>query len=108
MTELIYGRRPVLEALRGDRTLHKLWIAGGTHGTEEILRLARERGVPVERGRREHLDKRVQGHHQGIVAQASAASFWELEDFLKRFDNKESSFPPATGGETIKSSWIPG
>jgi 23S rRNA (guanosine2251-2'-O)-methyltransferase len=82
-TEFIYGRRPVLEALRaGGRPLHKLWIVEGTHGTEEILRLARERGVPVERARREHLDKRVQGHHQGILAQASAAAFLDLEGYL--------------------------
>lgn len=85
MSEFIYGRRPVLEALRaGERTLHKLWIAEGTHGTEEILRLAHERGVPVERARREHLDKRVHGHHQGILAQASATAFLDLEGFLSK------------------------
>ncbi len=83
-SEFIYGRRPVLEALRaGGRPLHKLWIVEGTHGTEEILRLARERGVPVERARREHLDKRVHGHHQGILAQASAAHFQELNEFIQ-------------------------
>jgi 23S rRNA (guanosine2251-2'-O)-methyltransferase len=84
-SEFIYGRRPVLEALRaGTRPLHKLWIMEGTHGTEEILRLARERGVPVERARREHLDKRVHGHHQGILAQASAAAFLDLDGFLAK------------------------
>jgi len=82
-TDFIYGRRPVLEALRAaGRVLHKLWIAEGTHGTEEIWRLARERGVPVERARREHLDKRVQGHHQGVVAQASAITYKELDDLI--------------------------
>jgi 23S rRNA (guanosine2251-2'-O)-methyltransferase len=84
MSEYVYGRRPVLEALRaGGRPLHKLWIAEGTHGTEEILKLARERGVPVEPVRREHLDKRVQGgHHQGVVAQAGAAAYLDLDGYL--------------------------
>src|ERR1700730_12656499 len=92
MSEFIYGRRPVLEVLRaGGRPLHKLWIAEGTHGTEEILRLARERGVPVERARREHLDKRVQGHHQGVVAQASAASFLDLEGYLAQLEPSTSA-----------------
>src|ERR1700687_3663154 len=86
-TDFIYGRRPVLEVLRaGGRPLHKLWIAEGTHGTEEILRLARERGVPVERARRDQLDKRVSGHHQGVVAQASAASYLDLERILSQLN----------------------
>ncbi len=83
-TEFIYGRRPVLEALRaGERPLHKIWIAEGAHGTEEIITLARERGVPLERARRDHLDKRVQGHHQGVVAQASAVPYLELDEYLR-------------------------
>jgi 23S rRNA (guanosine2251-2'-O)-methyltransferase len=95
--EYIYGRRPVLEALRArGRTLHKIWVGEGTHGTEEILRLARERGVPVERARREQLDTRVQGHHQGVVAQASSAKYLELEDFL-------SSLPSPCSGEGVRS-----
>jgi 23S rRNA (guanosine2251-2'-O)-methyltransferase len=83
VNEFIYGRRPVLEALlAGQRPLHKIWIAEGTHGTEEIIRLAREKGVPLERARMEHLDKRVQAHHQGVIAQASAVSFHDLEGYL--------------------------
>ena len=85
-SEFIYGRQPVLEALKaGQRPLHKIWIQEGTGGeiTREIERLAKVKGIPVEWAIREHLDKRVQGHHQGVVAQASAAEFLELDDFLK-------------------------
>jgi 23S rRNA (guanosine2251-2'-O)-methyltransferase len=84
MSEYVYGRRPVLEALRAaGRPLHKLWIADGTHGTEEILKLARDRGVPVERVRHDQLDKRIQGgHHQGVVAQAGAAAYLDLDEYL--------------------------
>ncbi len=97
-SEFIYGRRPVLEALRaGERPLHKIWIAEGTHGTEDIIRLARERGVPLERARKDHLDKRVQGHHQGVVAQASAANFLELDDFLKSLPHPGSRRPLPEG-----------
>ncbi len=85
-SDVIYGRRPVLEALKAQtRSLHKIWIADGTHGTEEIHQMARERGVPVERAHRRDLDHRAGGgHHQGIVAQASAAGYLELEDFLQK------------------------
>ena len=82
-TEFVFGRRPVLEALRaGSRIFHKLWIEEGTQGTEEILKLARDRGIPIERAHRGDLNKRVGGNHQGFLAQASGTSFHDLEGFL--------------------------
>jgi len=104
-TEWVYGRRSVWEALRaGKRSLHKLWIASGAGGgvVEEIVQLARERGVPVEWVPRDRLDRMVpaasgesrpgRGHHQGVVAQISAATFLELETFLARLaPNAEAS-----------------
>src|SRR5438132_2383043 len=96
MTEFVYGRRPVYEALRaGQRSMHKLWLAEGTGGgiVEDILRLARERGVAMEWIPRARLDRmapaafgeprRGRGHHQGLVAQVSAVAYQELEGFLK-------------------------
>ena len=35
---------------------------------QEILRLAREAGIPVQRTSRERLDEAVDGRHQGVVA----------------------------------------
>jgi 23S rRNA (guanosine2251-2'-O)-methyltransferase len=82
----VYGRRPVWEAFRaGKRSLHKLWMVPGTAGgvVEEILQLARQRGVPIEWARREQLDRMIRGNHQGVVAQVSATQFLELEDYLR-------------------------
>ena len=43
----------------------------------------RAKGIPVEWVRqREQLDQRVQGNHQGMIAQASAAAFHDLDGFL--------------------------
>lgn len=98
--DLIFGRRPVIEALKASgRALHKIWIAEGSHGTDEILKLARERGVPVERANRHDLDRRVQGHHQGILAQASAVSYIELDAFIQRLGTvptEQYKAPPGT------------
>lgn len=83
--EFIYGRRPIFELLQaGKRSLHKLWIAEGTERgvVEDILRMARERGVPIERTRRDRLDRMIRGHHQGLVAQTAAAVYTALEEFI--------------------------
>jgi 23S rRNA (guanosine2251-2'-O)-methyltransferase len=99
MNEMIYGRRPVLEALQaGRRRIHKIWIADNSHGESvaEILRLAEQKGVPVEKVGR-GTERRSAGapvrnlsgvfpahvHHQGIAAQVSAAAFADLDGFLK-------------------------
>lgn len=48
--EMIAGKNPVLEALRSGREINKLWIAEGVKktGINEVLDLARERGVLVQ------------------------------------------------------------
>jgi 23S rRNA (guanosine2251-2'-O)-methyltransferase len=85
-SDIVYGRRPVYEVLQaGRRSLHKLWVAQGTGGgvVEDVLRLARERGTPVEFVPRARLD-RMAGpvHHQGVIAQVSAAALADLHDYL--------------------------
>ncbi len=85
--DLAYGRRPVWEVLQaGRRGLHKLWIMHGIGGgiIEQLLAMARERGVPVEWVDRARLDRlTLRGNHQGVAAQVSATTFLELDDFLK-------------------------
>lgn len=48
--EIIAGKNPVLEALRSGREMNKVWIAEGVKksGVNELLDLARERGVIVQ------------------------------------------------------------
>jgi 23S rRNA (guanosine2251-2'-O)-methyltransferase len=85
-TDFIYGRRPVWEVMRaGKRSLHKLWVVPGTAGgvIEEVLQWAKQKGVPIDWIRREHLDRMVHGNHQGIAAQVSSTQYLEIEDFLR-------------------------
>jgi 23S rRNA (guanosine2251-2'-O)-methyltransferase len=69
--DILYGRNPVLEALRAGRPARKLVLATGVGSEdriEEILALARERGIPVEESSRRRLDDVAHTeHHQGIA-----------------------------------------
>ncbi len=85
--DIIFGRQPVVEALRaGKRVIHNICLQEGTSGDiiQEILQLARSKGIPVEWNKRESLDKRTQGHHQGVVAEVSSISFHGLDDFIDK------------------------
>ena len=81
--DLLYGRHPVLEALRaGRRRVHRILVAQGAHALDDLLREARARKVPVETVERRQLDRMQPGHHQGVLAEVSAYAYARLDDLL--------------------------
>lgn len=85
--EQLEGRNPVLEALRSGRRVHRILLARGErHGAVlDILRLARECGVPVEEIDRREMDRRARTRaHQGVVALAPPRAYASLDDLLER------------------------
>ncbi len=86
MTKLV-GIHAVREALAGGRALERVVVAQGRHGEriEEIVELARRRGVPVRFEAREQLERLAGGgHHQGVVALAAAKGALDIEELLER------------------------
>lgn len=83
--DYLYGIHPVKEGLRGRRQPLELFVdeKGGGPRIDELLVLARERGVPVRQRRRQDLD-RMAGltHHQGAVLSMEPFPFTEIEDLL--------------------------
>jgi 23S rRNA (guanosine2251-2'-O)-methyltransferase len=69
---LIYGLSPVLEALRARRRpLQKLLLASGVQPArlQELINLAKQARVGIERRERRVLDEMTHGaNHQGVVA----------------------------------------
>lgn len=69
--DILYGRNPVLEALRARRGARKVVIADGVRPDprlNEILELAHARGLPVESVLRQRLDDIAHTeHHQGVA-----------------------------------------
>jgi 23S rRNA (guanosine2251-2'-O)-methyltransferase len=84
--ELIYGRNAVIEALRGQRNLYRLWVAEGIREDERttvITELAGERKVPIERVPREMLDDFTRGaNHQGVGMEAGEYQYVELAEVI--------------------------
>lgn len=98
MIDLLYGRRPVYEALRaGRRQVYRLTLAEGVRergkGTGvagQIVSMARAAGVTVLRSPRRELD-RLTPHHQGIVATASPYPYADLDDILSLSADRDTS-----------------
>jgi 23S rRNA (guanosine2251-2'-O)-methyltransferase len=85
MRETIYGRNPVFETLRARRRdVFRLLLAEGVQEKGrlvEILDLAAQRKIPVERVARPRLD-RLSDAHQGIALEASRYPYAGLADIL--------------------------
>ncbi len=94
MSDIIYGRNAVLEALRGGRRVEKVLLAQGAHGAAaQVERLARERAVPLETVERRELDRLAAGaNHQGVVALVAAFAYVALDDLLAQAQKRDE--PP--------------
>ena len=85
---LVVGLHPVRELLRAGRPLRSVTVASGRTDSDvldEVLALAGDAGVPVERVDRSRLDDRAEGLvHQGVVATAPGFPYADLDHVLDR------------------------
>ncbi len=82
---IIEGRNAVLEAFRAGKTIDKLFILDGCQDgpIKSITREARKTDTIINFVDKERLDRLSNsGHHQGVVAQAAAYEYAEVEDIL--------------------------
>jgi 23S rRNA (guanosine2251-2'-O)-methyltransferase len=95
VVDLLYGRRPIYEALRaGRRRVYKLTLAEGVRAKDtdtigQIMSMAQAAGAVLLRSPRRELDRLlasrssgVTPNHQGVVAEASPYTYVELDDIL--------------------------
>jgi 23S rRNA (guanosine2251-2'-O)-methyltransferase len=95
MADYIWGRYPVLEALRSRRRVHRVLIAQGPQdgALTQVLDQARRAGVPIEPTPRRRLDELSRGaNHQGVLALATPREYARLDDIFARA--KELEEPP--------------
>ncbi|MBO7747515.1 23S rRNA (guanosine(2251)-2'-O)-methyltransferase RlmB [Paenibacillus sp. MWE-103] len=84
--EWIAGRHPVMEALRSGREINKIWVTEQAQKSAQPLMLeAKKAGLIVQVVDKRKLDQLVEGaNHQGIVAQAAAYRYFEVEELIAR------------------------
>jgi len=95
MKEFIYSRNAVYETLQSKRReVYRIQIAEGVQEKGrlvEILKMAKERKIHVEKVLRPRLDK-IHQNHQGIVAEVSGYPYADLLDILEHARQKNE--PP--------------
>lgn len=87
----IEGRNAVLEAFRSGKAIDKLFVLDGCQDgpVKSIIREAKKTDTIINFVDKERLDRLAgTGHHQGVVAQAAAYEYAEVEDILKAAKDK--------------------
>ena len=81
---LIIGRQPVLEALKGDRQIDKIYVQKFATGDiiPDIIALARERQIPVNTVPAEKLRSMTRATHQGVVALAGIIAYADIQQVI--------------------------
>ncbi len=81
----IFGRNPVLEALKTNRTINKIWVVKGEQkgSIREIIALAKEKRITMQMVERSKLDSMFpHENHQGVAASVAAADYVDWREML--------------------------
>ena len=83
-SNLIIGRKPVLEALENGVALDKIIMQHNVHGEliGDIIRAAKVVDVPIGRVPNEKLDSLSRTNHQGVMAWGAFVTYYKLQDII--------------------------
>lgn len=90
----IEGRNAVLEAFRSGKTIDKLFVMDGCKDGPimSILREAKKSDTIIKYVEKDRLDKMSQtGRHQGVIANAAAYEYAQVEDILQAARDKNEA-----------------
>ena len=96
MTEVLYGRNAIREALRaGRRTFQRLLLSSGAQQTgtlAEIVKLAEQRNVAIDLLDRREIDQRLRDiNHQGVALECGEYPYVELEQTLELAETRNQA-----------------
>jgi 23S rRNA (guanosine2251-2'-O)-methyltransferase len=91
---IIAGRHPVMEALEAGKLIDKILISrsAGKDGLSGLMKLARDKNVPLQFVPPEKLNSLTNVQHQGVVAFKSAVIYQDLQDVIN-FVNEKGETP---------------
>jgi 23S rRNA (guanosine2251-2'-O)-methyltransferase len=98
-SQILYGVKPLVEALRADHLPREIIIAEGARDERlrELIELARIKHVIVKHAPRSKLDREVGNkHHQGVMAHIVAANYADADDLIS-----EIAARTGTGNEPL-------
>ena len=91
---MIEGRNAVREAFRAGSTIDRLYVQEGLKDgpVMDLIRRAKKADAVVDYVTKERLDRMSEtGRHQGVIAHAAAYEYAQVEDILKKAEERGES-----------------
>lgn len=88
---LIEGKNAVKEALISDQTINKLMVQNNLrdNASNEIIKIAKNKGIRIDFVAREILDKKTKNRHQGFICEVTDFNYGQIEDIFKKAENNK-------------------
>lgn len=92
MENIIFGIRPIAEAIQAGKQIDRLYLRKGAEGQlmQELRDLCLRHHLRIQEVPVEKLNRLTQGNHQGAVAQISTIEYVEVNDILERVPEDET------------------
>jgi len=89
--QIIFGRNPIIEAIKGPTVLEKIYIDRELKGDfeKEIRSLTKKHSIPVSKIPNRQLSKWTRGNHQGIIGIAALVKYGTIDHLLYRVENHD-------------------
>lgn len=83
-SDLVFGIHPILEGLQSDKTFDKILILNTlrTYQAKEIMTLAKEKGISINKVPQQKLDRVTRKNHQGVIGFIAPIEFQNIEDII--------------------------
>lgn len=88
--QLVFGMRPVLEAIQSDTQIEKLFVQTGIDGAlfQELRAAIREKNLPFQMVPVEKLNRLTSGNHQGVVATISPIRYHSFAEVVQSLEDE--------------------
>ena len=92
MENIIFGIRPVAEAIEARKQIERIYVKKGADGQlmNDLKDLMARHHIRYQEVPIEKLNRLTRGNHQGVVAQIAAIEYVELNDILERVPEDET------------------
>jgi 23S rRNA (guanosine2251-2'-O)-methyltransferase len=82
--EMVYGLRPLMEAIDAGKEIEKVLIRKGLEGKifHQLLPLLKAHEIPYQLVPVEKLNRITRKNHQGVIASVSPVAFYKIEQLL--------------------------
>jgi len=89
-TEMIFGTRAVIEAIKAKRDIEKIFVQAGLNNDliKELTRVARMQNVPFTFVPEQKLNRLSTKNHQGVICMLASVQYADLQNIIDKIFNE--------------------